>query len=144
MYVFYKHALLHGLNVSLVFAPALNFSSSVVFRLYPPLPPNPRPTFFPSKALTPPTPPQLPLPARPAIGCFSMHRALRACSCRVSMSASLRLRRSYVLEFFLQTLVKKGHVPQRQMLRMQKVGRLLLLPARCATQTRVGIACSAP
>ena len=65
MYVFYKHALLHGLNISLVFAPALNFSSSVVFRLYPP-PPNPRPTFFPSKALTPPTPPQLPLPFAPS------------------------------------------------------------------------------
>jgi hypothetical protein len=59
-----------------------------------------------------------------------MHRALRASSCHITASASLLLLRSYVLEFFLQTLVKKGHVPQRQMLRMQKVGRLLPLPAR--------------
>ncbi len=67
-YVFYKHCLLHGLNVSLVISPATDFSSSASFRVY-----------------------------------------------------WLLLNASYVLEFFLQTLVKKGHTPQRQMLKMQKV-----------------------
>jgi hypothetical protein len=67
-YVFYKHFLLHGLNVSLVFTPANYVSSSVPFRIY-----------------------------------------------------WLLLNASYVFEFFLQTLVKKGHTPQRKMLAMQKV-----------------------
>ncbi len=67
-YVFYKHFLLHGLNVSVVFTPTVYFSSSLPFRIY-----------------------------------------------------WLLLNASYVFEFFLQTLVKKGHVPQRHMLKMQKV-----------------------
>jgi hypothetical protein len=59
MYVFYKHALLHGLNISLVVTPSPYFSSSISFRLYARLPllcPMTS-TFLPLSPPLPPSPP---------------------------------------------------------------------------------------
>ena len=79
-YVFYKHFLLHGLNISLVLqdstSSGLGFAEWPVFRMY-----------------------------------------------------WLLLNTAYVMEFFLQTLVKKGHLKQQSMLHMQK---LLMLASSIA------------
>ena len=79
-YVFYKHFLLHGLNVSLVLQDSTSsgpgFAEWPVFRMY-----------------------------------------------------WLLLNTAYVMEFFLQTLVKKGHLKQQSMLHMQK---LLMLASSIA------------
>jgi hypothetical protein len=89
----------------------------------------------PAPSLSPPPPPPPPPlhphspipPPHPALLCaFSLRQLLATPQRFVSRQRfhclSLQLmQRSYVLEFFLQTLVKKGHTQQREMFRMQKV-----------------------
>ena len=81
-YVFYKHFLLHGLNISLALRRGIDSGDS------------------------------------PAV-----------CISPVFRVYWLLLNTAYTMEFFLQTLVKKGHLQQHSMLRMQK---LLMLVSSAA------------